>query len=188
MGILEDISRFLETRLEEFVRANPQIELQILEEQLRSQEIEITRLLTELTHQEQKLQAQILAIGEDIKLWHGRVTKAAAANRADLLAAAQEREAALLRQGNQVWAQMKLIKDKVKQAKELQAQIQERLQEIKIEITKKQSTTNPSSWSSASWQNLTPPPQGNDPLEQQFRDWEMDEELENLKQRVKGRK
>lgn len=184
MGILEDISRFLETRLEEFVRANPQIELQMLDEQLRSQETEINRLLLEFTNQEQKLQTQILAIGEDIKLWHNRITKAAAANRQDLLEAAQEREAALLRQGNQIWAQMKLIQAKIKQTTELQAQIQTRRQELKAEIIKKQSSANTSAWSSTSWQNLNPPPQGSDPLEQQFREWEMDEELENLKRRV----
>lgn len=45
MALLEDISRFLETRLEEFIRNNPQIELQILEDKLRQQEEEIAKLI-----------------------------------------------------------------------------------------------------------------------------------------------
>lgn len=45
MGLIEDISRFLETRLEEFISNNPQIELQILEDKLRQQEEEIEKLI-----------------------------------------------------------------------------------------------------------------------------------------------
>lgn len=196
MGLLEDISRFLETRLEEFIRANPQMELQVLDDQLRSQESEVNRLILDFRNQEKKLQEQILAIGEDIKLWYGRAQKATAAKRPDLASAAKEREAALLRQGNEVWAQMELFRQRLRQTVELQGQIQQRRQEVKLKIAQNaeanrqnpqaQTATQSSSWDSSSWQNLNPPPSSNseDPLEAQFRRWEMDEELENLKRKM----
>jgi uncharacterized protein (TIGR04376 family) len=196
MGLLEDISRFLETRLEEFIRANPQMELQVLDDQLRSQEAEVNRLILDFRSQEKTFQERILAIGEDIKLWYGRAQKATEAKRPDLANAAKEREAALLRQGNEVWAQMELIRQRLRQTVELQAQIQQRRQEIKLKIAQNaeanrqnpqtQKAAQSSSWNSSSWQNLNPPPSANseDPLEAQFRRWEMDEELENLKRKM----
>ena len=54
MGLIEDISRFLETRLEEFIRNNPQIELQILEDKLRQQEEEIAKLIVSSKLEEKK--------------------------------------------------------------------------------------------------------------------------------------
>lgn len=111
MGLIEDISRFLETRLEEFIRNNPQIELQILEDKLRQQEEEIAKLIVSSKLEEKQLQDRILEIAEEIRVWHDRTVKAESFDRPDLASAAKEREAALLRQGNQIWAQMELVKN-----------------------------------------------------------------------------
>ena len=62
MGLIDDISRFLETRLEEFIRNNPQIELQILEDKLRQQDEEITKLIVSSKQEEKQLQDRILEI------------------------------------------------------------------------------------------------------------------------------
>jgi uncharacterized protein (TIGR04376 family) len=191
MGLLEDISRFLETRLEEFIRANPQVELQVLDDQLRSQEQEVSKLIPEFRTQEKQFQDQILAIAEDIKVWHGRAQKATESGRVDLANGAKDREAALLRQGNQVWAQMELMRKRISQTVELQSQIQLRRQEVQVKISesaKKRSPPEPNKsqgWSKANWENLNPPSARNDdPLEAQFRNWEMDEELEQLKRKM----
>lgn len=56
MGVLEDITRFLETRVEEFIRNNPQLELQLLDDQLQQQEAEIIKLIAEYTKQEKLYQ------------------------------------------------------------------------------------------------------------------------------------
>ncbi len=48
MGLFEDLSRFLEDRLDEFLRENPHLELQALEDKLRDQEEEALRLLADL--------------------------------------------------------------------------------------------------------------------------------------------
>jgi uncharacterized protein (TIGR04376 family) len=196
MGLLEDISRFLETRLEEFIRANPQMELQVLDDQLRSQEAEVGRLILDFRNQEKKLQEQILAIAEDIKIWYSRAQKATDSKRPDLASAAKEREAALLRQGNQVWGQMELIRNRLSQTVELQSQVHQRREEVKLKIAQNveanrqnpqaQKSASSSNWNSSTWQNLNPPPAANsdDPLEAQFQRWEMDEELESLKRKM----
>ncbi|MFW6316406.1 MAG: TIGR04376 family protein, partial [Cyanobacteriota bacterium] len=38
MSLLDDLTKFLETRLDEFLKNNPHLELQALEEQLREEE------------------------------------------------------------------------------------------------------------------------------------------------------
>jgi hypothetical protein len=48
MGLFEELSRFLESRLDEFLKANPHLELMALEEQLRGQEEDAISLLGDL--------------------------------------------------------------------------------------------------------------------------------------------
>jgi uncharacterized protein (TIGR04376 family) len=190
MGLIDDISRFLETRLEEYIRKNPQIELQILEEKLSQQGAEVAKLIASFRTQEKQLQDQILDIANDIRIWHDRAKKASEANRQDLANAAKEREASLLKQGNQVWAQMELIKQRITQTVDLQNQIQVRLQEVRAKIaeaakSKPQAQSNTETSTSFNWKNVQAPSQSNDDLlEQQFRRWEMDEELERLKRKM----
>ncbi|HIK44834.1 MAG TPA: TIGR04376 family protein, partial [Leptolyngbyaceae cyanobacterium M65_K2018_010] len=103
MGLFEDLSRFLETRLDEFLKANPHLELLGLEDQLRGQEQDAITLLGNLKRREQQLEESILATAQEIQKWHARIEKARVADRDDLVKLAEEREAALLRQGNQYW-------------------------------------------------------------------------------------
>ena len=98
MSLFDDLSRFLETRLDEFLRANPHLELRALEDQLRGQEEDSIRLLGDLNRRAKQLAAGILETATDIQQWHQRVAKAKSANRQDLVGPAQEREAAMLRQ------------------------------------------------------------------------------------------
>ncbi|MEY3222150.1 MAG: hypothetical protein RLZZ203_1006, partial [Cyanobacteriota bacterium] len=48
MSLFDDLSRFLESRLEEFLRNNPHLELQALLEQLREQEEDTLKLVADL--------------------------------------------------------------------------------------------------------------------------------------------
>ena len=80
MSLFDDLSRFLETRLDEFLRANPHLELRALEDQLRGQEEDAIRLLSDLKRREQQLENGILETAKDIQQWHGRIEKAKAAN------------------------------------------------------------------------------------------------------------
>lgn len=191
MGLFDDVSRFLESRLEEFLRNNPHLELQALEEQLREQEEDTLRLIADLQQKEKRSQDEILATAEEIKKWHSRVEKAKATGRMDLAQAAQEREAALLRQGNQLWGQMQGCKERIGQAKELQRKIQQRRQEVHAKAAQAQANRSSNKteqrWDTAGWNQGSGKSTtniGSDPLEERFQRWEMDDELEKLKRQM----
>lgn len=190
MGIFEDVSRFFESRLDEFLRNNPQLELSILEEQLQEQEDGALRLISEEQLQEKQLQDDILATAQDIQRWHVRIEKAKAANRWDLVEPAQAREASLLRQGNQLWGKMQGCKERIAKAKELVRQIQQRRQEVRAKATEvqaakaqakaKQSWEAPPGWN----QSFAASKSAADPLEDRFNRWETESELEDLKRNL----
>lgn len=190
MGLFDDFNRFLEERLEEFLRNNPHLELQALEEQLREQEEDSLRLIADLKQQQKNLQDEILAIAQDIQRWHERVEKAQSHGRQDLAQAAQEREASLLRQGNQRWGQMEGVKQRIQQSQELIRQIQTRRQEVRTKAkeveaarasNQAQSKAETFGWNqSSSRQSYNGP----DPLDDQFRRWELQEELDQMKRNM----
>lgn len=185
MGLFDDINQFLEERLDEFLRDNPHLELQALEEQLREQEQDTIKLIAKLQLEEKNLQDQVLAIANDIQTWHGRIGKAKQANRQDLADAATEREAELLRQGNQVWGQMEGVKQRTIKAQELLQQVKQKRQELKK--TAQTQTSAPNKSDTVGWKRGGNSPQYNrsaDPLEAEFQQWEVDEELERLKKNI----
>lgn len=189
MGLFEDLSRFLETRLDEFLRAHPHLELIGLEDQLRGQEQDTITLLGDLKRREQQLQDRILATAKEIQVWHERIRKARVANRLDLVKLAEEREAALLRQGNQYWGQMKGVQDQMTKTRALQQQIHQRRRELKVKIAQvqaEQATQRPTTPWDIGW-NQSPDHGFNspiDPLEESFQRWETDQELEDLKRQM----
>lgn len=196
MGLFEDFSTFLEARMEEFLRNNPDLELLALEEKLRDQEEEAVRLLADLRLREKKLQDDILATAQEVQRWHVRIEKAKTAQRLDLLKPAEEREAALLRQGNQVWGQMEVVKQRIDQVFELQRQIQIRKQEVKAKVVEAQARTQAAraaayqqaeqQWQTKGWNQgyKFSTSSAADPLEQQFQQWETEEELDQLKRQM----
>ena len=188
MSIFEDISQFLENQLDEFLRNNPHLELQALEEQLKEQERDTLKVLLDLKKQEQSLQDQILAIANQIQTWHTRVSKAQKSGREDLAKAAQEREAELMREGNQVWGKMEGIKLTTAKSRELLQQIQQRRKEV--QQTKATQANNPGTqtenyttgWNQAENQTNK---SDRESLEAKFQQWELDEELKEMKRNTK---
>jgi uncharacterized protein (TIGR04376 family) len=139
------------------------------------------------------VQNEILAAAQDVQLWHTRVEKAKSANRLDLAQPAEEREAALLRQGNHLWGQMELVRQRVQQTIDLQRQIQQKRQEVHTKVAQAQATRaaqaqqqRQQQWQTTGWnQSYSSTPSGaSDPLEQKFRQWETDEELDQLKRNM----
>ena len=188
MGLFDDLSRFLENRLEEFLRNNPHLELEALLEQLREQEEDTLRLIADLQLQEKRSQEEILATAQEIQRWHIRVEKAKTAGRLDLAQPAQEREAALLREGNQRWGQMQGLKERITQAKELLRRIQQRRAEVQAKAAEAQATRAKYQASqrleTAGWNQGRSYSGGADSLEDTFRRWETQEELEQLKRNM----
>ena len=189
MGLFDDLSRFLESRLEEFLRNNPHLELEALLEQLREQEEDSLKLIADLQLQEKRSQEDVLSTAQEIQKWHIRVEKAKASGRQDLVAAAQERESALLREGNQRWGQMQGVKERITQAKELLLKIQQRRQEVQAKATEAQTARTKAQAQqrieTAGWSNQTSTfSRGFDELEEQFRRWETDDELQQMKRNL----
>ncbi|WP_366918667.1 TIGR04376 family protein [Acaryochloris sp. IP29b_bin.148] len=189
MNVFEDVSRFLEKQLEEFLRAHPHLELQVLVDNLREQDVKTTKLLAELEAEEKRQQDAILATANEIQRWHERIKKAEAAGRQDLATAAKAREASLLSQGNQQWGQMEVTKARLQQTQSLLEKIRVRQQEVQEKIRqtprKPQPSPAPSQTSdpSSGWYHkvsLGDP----DPLDEQFRTWEREAELEALKRQM----
>ncbi len=191
MGLFEDLSRFLENRLEEFLRNNPHLELEALLEQLREQEEDTLKLIADLKLQEKRSQEEILSTAQEIQKWHIRVQKAKASGREDLTAAAQEREAALLRQGNQLWGHMQGVKERISQAEELLKKVQIRRQEVQAKAVEAQTMkakaqaqkrleTETSGW----WNSTSSYASSYDDLEEKFKRWETEAELEEMKRKM----
>ena len=189
MGLFDDLSRFLESRLEEFLRNNPHLELEALLEQLREQEEDSLKLIADLQLQEKRSQEEVLSTAQEIQKWHIRVEKAKASGRQDLVAAAQERESALLRGGNQRWGQMQGVKERITQAKELLRKIQQRRQEVQAKATEAQTARTKAQAQqrieTVGWSNKTSTfSQGFDELEEKFRRWETEDELQQMKRNL----
>ncbi|MEH2183369.1 TIGR04376 family protein [Nostoc sp.] len=189
MGLFDDLSRFLENRLEEFLRNNPHLELEALLEQLREQEEDTLKLIADLKLQEKRSQEEILSTAQEIQRWHIRIQKAKNANREDLAAAALEREAALLREGNQRWGHMQGLKERINQSQELMKKIQQRRQEVQAKAAEAQTARAKAQtqqhFETIGWSNQTSNySSGFDDLEEKFRSWETQDELEQMKRNM----
>lgn len=188
MGLFDDLGRFLETRIDEFLKNNPQLELQALEEKLYEQEQETRRLLTDLRLREHQVEAEILTTAQDIQRWHVRIEKARSAGRKDLAEPAEAHEASLLREGNQKWGQMQLLKERIQQTEELQRKIQIRRQEVQAELKQvktAQAAQADQRWAVDGWnQSFSDTNKSADPLEQKFQQWETQEELNEMKRKM----
>jgi uncharacterized protein (TIGR04376 family) len=189
VGLFDDLSRFLENRLEEFLRNNPHLELEALLEQLREQEEDTLKLIADLQLQEKRSQEEILSTAQEIQRWHIRVQKAKAAGREDLATPAQAREAALLREGNQRWGHMQGLKERIEQSKALLQKIQIRRQEVQTKAREAQAARakvqtqqrlETNGWSNPSSSYSS----GFDDLDDKFRRWETEDELERMKRNL----
>jgi uncharacterized protein (TIGR04376 family) len=189
MGLFDDVSKFLENRIDEFLKNNPHLELQALDEKLREQEFETKRLIADLQARQKQIESQILETAQDVKRWHDRIQKAKAAGRQDLVEPAQAHEANLIRQGNQLWGHMEILKDRLNQTQAVLPKIQTQRQEIKVRIEQAkvaraaeqaQKAQSAASSASSAWSSgYVAKPM--DPLEEKFAKWEADEEIQRMK-------
>jgi uncharacterized protein (TIGR04376 family) len=190
VSLFDDLSRFLESRLEEFLRNNPHLELEALLEQLREQEEDTLKLIAELQLQEKRSQDEILSTAQEIQKWHIRIQKAQAADRQDLVTPAQAREAALLREGNQMWGHMQGLKERISQSQELLRKIQQRRQEVQTKAAEAQTartqTQTQQRLETQGWNTTTNSHSNSnsDDLENTFRRWEIQDDLEKLKRNM----
>ncbi|MEB3295630.1 MAG: TIGR04376 family protein, partial [Synechococcales bacterium] len=207
MGLFDDFSKFLENQIDEFLKNNPHLELQAMEEKLYQQERETTNLLANLRSRLQTVEQQIGETAQEVKRWHLRIEKAKAANRPDLLQPAQTHQGSLIREGNQQWGQMEILRDRIRQSEDLQKKIQVRRKEVQsqleqVRVTRAaQQAASPSATANSAWSSAWSSPgsstgrapgaaiprpgaEPSDPLEQKFQRFEAEQELQDLKRKM----
>ena len=188
MSLFDDLNRFLEERLDDFLRNNPHLEVYALLEQIKQQEKDTIKLIINLEAQERQLQQPIMTLAQDIQLWHGRVNKAKSVGENELAQEAADREASLLHQGNLLWGQMEGVKKQIIQARELLQEIttkKEQAQEKAATTARNESqSTQEVNWATAGWNQSNTYNKYSDVLEERFQQWETDQEIEQMKQNL----
>jgi len=176
MGVWEDLSQFLEGRLEEFLDNNPRLKLRVLLENVRQQEEEASDRLRSTQADLERQQEEIVAVARDVQKWQGRIEQARTSGREDLATAARERSDELLRKGNQLWGQMTVLKQQLAQTQSLYDRIREKRRELEALIASQQGeAAEPRRSATASGSS--------DDLERRFQQWELEQELERLRRR-----
>jgi uncharacterized protein (TIGR04376 family) len=169
MGVFEDLEKFLEARLEQFLQANPQLQVRILLEQVREEEVRAQQTLVLLRREEKDIYSKILDTAQAIKKWVERKQKALTNNRPDLAEAAQQRERELLTEGNNLWNRKNEVIDQIAQNEALLKKLSPRRQELEAKLEAEQPVR---------------PKRSPDDLEAQFQAWEIDQALQDLKKKT----
>ncbi|AHB87460.1 hypothetical protein NK55_00350 [Thermosynechococcus sp. NK55a] len=173
MSFFRDLNAFLEQKLEDFIRANPELELNLLLLELEDQERQTQERLLRLQQEVNTCEQQILGLVSEIRRWRDRIQTAMAAQRPDLVALAQQREAELRRRGEQLWTQRLDALNQISVTQQLLHKIRDRRQEVMHRVPAASAPPPP------------PPPRIssdlNDPIEAEFRRLELQTALEELK-------
>ncbi|MBL1210641.1 TIGR04376 family protein, partial [Geminocystis sp. GBBB08] len=134
MGIFEDFTFFLESRLEDFLQNNPQLNLTIIAQELNTQKQDTIKSITRLELEQKKVENDILSLGKEIQIWFDRMNKAEKLRRLDLAKEAENRKNLLLNQGNLLWQEMEKTKEKIIKNKELLISLETKEQEVNLKI------------------------------------------------------
>ncbi|MGI0479900.1 TIGR04376 family protein [Geminocystis sp. CENA526] len=181
MNFFEDFTKFLESRLDEFLQSNPQLNLTILAQELKQQKSDTIKLIFQGESDLKKIENDILNLGKEIQTWHNRIEKAQQAGRLDLAQEAQDRENSLLTQGAFLWRQMEEIKQKIAVNKELLSSIETKEKEVNLKIDQLKASQNyNNTYQAPSWNKSN----YNDDLESKFQQWEIDQQLQELKKNL----
>lgn len=181
MNFFEDFTKFLESRLDEFLQSNPHLNLSILAQELKQEKSDTIKLIFQEESDLKKIENDILNLGKEIQTWHNRIEKAQQAGRLDLAQEAENREHSLLTQGAFLWRQMEEIKHKITLNKELLSSIETKEKEVNLKIEQLKASQNYSNtYQAPSWNQSN----YNDDLESKFQQWEIDEQLQELKKNL----
>ncbi len=184
MSLFEDFSNFLESRLDEFLQSNPELNLTILEQETKQQKKDTIKLITILESKQKTLEKTIVSLGKDISVWYARIEKAKQGGRLDLAQAAEKKQAYLLQEGNIAWQQMEHVKRKNLEAKKLLMTLEEKEREINLKMEQIRRVNQAHSSSNKSSDTSYTYSQGNNDLEAKFQQWEVEQELKKMKENL----
>lgn len=100
---LDQLEARLEQTLEGFLRANPQQETLLAEQQARERQQQLRRDRLALKTEAELQRQGLLRLAEDIRCWQGRVDRAKGAGALDLAGRAEAHIATLMEQGRARW-------------------------------------------------------------------------------------
>ncbi len=181
MGLFEDFGTFLESRLDEFLQSNPELNLTLLGQEIKQQKKDTLQLISNLESQQKNLESKIVSLGQEISGWHSRIEKAKQGQRFDLAQEAEKRQASLLKDGNLTWQKMEEVKQKNVQAKKLMVTLEEKQRELNLKMEQlKKETKTYSAPNKTATNKYTP---DND-LEIKFQQWEVEQELQKMKENL----
>ncbi|APB32623.1 hypothetical protein GlitD10_0316 [Gloeomargarita lithophora Alchichica-D10] len=162
----DELEASLSAKLDDFLRAHPDVAAGMEQDTLAEQETQTRQLLQQLRRETQTLEQKILTTGEQIRLWHERLKLAERSGRRDLVEAAKVRQGILMTQGNQYWAELTVTKKRIQQLETLLTQIQS-----KREHVQKKPASAPSQSTS-------------DSVDNEFKTMELELEFEKLKREM----
>jgi len=162
----EQLEARLEQQLEAFLRANPEQEALLQEQDQREQQQAKRRRRQQQLQQAEALRAELLQLAAEIQQWQGRVERARQAGALELAERAEQQLSELMERGRQRWQQLAQLG---------QAVAAEPEPEPEPEPTAE--TQTPPAAAAA----------GAEPLEQAWARFETDQELEALRRRQGSR-
>lgn len=180
MGIFEDFSQFLESRLEEFLQSNPELNLTIIAQELKSKKQDTHQLIAKLELELKNIEKDILKLGKEIPIWHDRIEKAKLAQRLDLAKEAENRQSFLLNQGNLLWQKMDQKKQQIIENKKLLISLETKQQEVNLKIAQLKTKELNDNYSQTTNSQFS-----SDDLESKFNQWEIEQELQQMKNNLK---
>lgn len=191
MSIFENFTNFLESKLDEFLQSNPELNLKIIAQEIKQEKEDTIGLISKLESRRKQLELDILKLVQDIKIWCERIEKAEKANRNDLAKEAEERKNTLLSQGNFAWQEMEKVKNQIVENNNKLINLENKEREINLKVKElekakqwTQSNSNTSNYNSYGSYSNSGFNNSNDDLEKKFRDWEVSVELEELKKKM----
>jgi len=158
---LDNLEARLEQTLEAFLRANPQQEALLADQDEQDRRRTLQQRRLELSSAAEQRRQRLLELAREIRLWQERVQRAEAAGAAALATRARDHLEQLMEQGRREWQSL--------------ASLGEELEHLQAEL---QGTTRAA--------NPTPDPAGpteTTNLEQDWARFEADQELERLRRR-----
>ncbi|NCO73751.1 MAG: TIGR04376 family protein [Cyanobacteria bacterium] len=184
MSLFEDLSSFLESRLEEFLQSNPNLNLMIISQELKTQKQDSLYLISQLENEQKKLENEILNLGKEVQIWYSRKEKATVAGRLDLAAEAEKRQTLLLTQGNLLWGKMEEVKQKIINSKKLLISIETKQQEVDLKIAQLKANEQNNYQNQTVNQNYSNYHNSGDDLETKFHQWEIEQEFQEMKKNL----
>lgn len=184
MSIFDDFTNFLESRLEEFLQSNPHLNLTIIAQELNTEKQNTIKSISRLELELKTIENNILNLGKEIQTWHDRIEKAKKVGRLDLATEAENRQSMLLNQGNLLWQKMEVNKYKIVENKQKLISLETKQQEVNLKIAqlkaKEENKFNsPNTNNQSSYHNKS------DNLEAKFHQWEIEQELQEMKNNLK---